>query len=328
MIRKGLASFVMFAALSTVAVVAQTPAIDSTGNWSLTNSGDNFGSTTASIKQVGSQVVGTLGSGAQFNGTFKAGTNQVDGNWKSPKGTGWITLTFVDSNNFSGDWGYGGRKPSGHIVATRIMQTFPPVSGRWDVKVTGGAAFLSNVITLQQTGTTVQGHIGSLAQLGGTIKPNTNNLDGTWKGPKQSGWLKLEFAADIKSFQGTWGTGTDTTVSKGQITGTINNKPQMWVRGLWYSTYSGTAFATGDITFKQEGSTVIGTYKGGTLEGTLPVGGTKLTGTYKNANGTGAIQLVFSDDGKSFQGVWLAHHKQMGRIIGKRAIASSPSLRQ
>jgi hypothetical protein len=38
--------------------------------------------------------------------------------------------------------------------------------------------------------------------------------------------------------------------------------------------------------------------------------------------------LVFSDDGKSFQGVWLAHHKQMGRIIGKRAIASSPSLRQ
>ena len=114
MIRKGLASFVMFAALSTVAVVAQTPAIDSTGNWSLTNSGDNFGSTTASIKQVGSQVVGTLGSGAQFNGTFKAGTNQVDGNWKSPKGTGWITLTFVDSNNFSGDWGYGGQAERSH----------------------------------------------------------------------------------------------------------------------------------------------------------------------------------------------------------------------
>jgi hypothetical protein len=331
MTRKWFASiaFIFSFALCSLAAQAQAQAqssVNATGNWSLTNSGDNFGTATASIKQVGSQIVGQFGQGGQFNGTFKAGTMQVDGNWKGPKGTGWITLIFVDNNSFSGDWGYNGRKPSGHIVATRIMQTFPPVSGRWDVRVTGGAVFLSNVITLHQTGQTVQGNIGSAAQLGGTIKPNTNDLDATWKGPRNSGWLKLTFAADSKSFEGTWGKTGDTT-AQGNITGTINNKPQLWVRGLWYATYSGTAFAKGNLTFQQEGHTVIGTYQGGHMQGTLPIGSSKLTGTWKDARGAGAFQMTFSADGKSFQGVWVMKGKEAGRIIGKRAIASSPALR-
>ena len=238
-----------------------------------------------------------------------------------------MTLVFTEGGNGrSGDWGFGGRKPSGHLVATRIMAQFPPVTGRWDVRVTGGPAFLTRVFTLHQQGQTVVGNAGPGSQVGGTIAQNSNNFSGTWKNSRGHGWLKLEFAADSHSFQGSWGLSSDTD-ARGNIVGTINTKPQLWYRGLWFATYGGKAFANGDLTFKQEGQTAIGSYTGGHLQGTLPLGSDTLTATWHDARGSGPVVLHFAADGKSFQGTWMLHGKTVGRIIGKRAIASSPALR-
>lgn len=109
---------------------AQMAASNVTGDWAVQMTGDRFVQGRIHLSQVGNTVIGSAvapsnpSSGIlQMSGTFAG--NTLSGTWRSPKGeTGWLTFVFTrERNAFSGDWGYGGRKPNGHIVARKIVAT-------------------------------------------------------------------------------------------------------------------------------------------------------------------------------------------------------------
>lgn len=108
--------------------LAQTSdATNVTGDWALQVSGDKLLIGTMHLTQVGDTVVGSAetskGGIGQISGKLENG--QISGKWRAPKGeTGWITLNFTPSlTSFNGNWGYGGRKPNGAIVAKKIAST-------------------------------------------------------------------------------------------------------------------------------------------------------------------------------------------------------------
>jgi hypothetical protein len=181
---------------------------------------------------------------------------------------------------------------------------------------------------LHQLGSTVVGNFGSRTEVDGTMAADANDLTGTWKTPSGNGWIKLQFADDSKSFAGTWGFASDAQQPQGHLIGTVVSHAQLWVRGLWNVASSGEAFATSTVKLSQEGQTVIGSYKGGHLQGTLPIGSVVLTGRWRDSRGTGNLVFKFAADGKSFQGKWTINGKTGGSIIGKRNVASSPALRE
>jgi hypothetical protein len=119
----------MLGIITPITSVAQaTPNI--TGDWVIQATGDQLLSGTLHLTQVGDTVVGSAdakgpqGSGVlQINGTLQG--NKLSGKWRSPKGNvGWITLNFQPSfHAFSGEWGYGGRKPNGMIVSKKFVAT-------------------------------------------------------------------------------------------------------------------------------------------------------------------------------------------------------------
>lgn len=98
-----------------------------TGDWTVQVTGDNFVTGKLHFTHVGDTLVGNgeaaNGKGiVQFTGHFKG--SQVDGTWRGPTGeTGWITLTFQSDSSMSGEWGYHGAKPNGHIVAQKLVAT-------------------------------------------------------------------------------------------------------------------------------------------------------------------------------------------------------------
>lgn len=299
--------------------------VNATGNWNVTASGQVFATGTLRLQQVGSTVVGGYGQNGRIDGKFEPGTLQVDANWSDSRGSGWMTIIFTaDGNRFSGEWGRPGSKPSGHFTASRSV--YPIVTGRYHVNVTGGTEFTTRLVTLRQLSLDVVGNYGPGTQLNGTMALDSNTLTGTWRGPSGTGWIKLQFADDSKSFEGTWGIASDTEPS-GHFAGTIVNTAQVWVRGLWNVASSGAAFTTNVLKLQQEGQTIIGSYSGGRLQGTLPRGSLVLTGTWRDSHGTGILVFRFSSDGKSFQGTWVAKGRGSGSIIGKRVIAAMPALR-
>ena len=180
---------------------------------------------------------------------------------------------------------------------------------------------------MRQLGLDVVGNYGPGTQLNGTMAMDSNTLTGTWQGASGHGWIKLKFADDSKTFDGAWGVVAGTEPS-GQMTGTIVNTAQLWVRGLWNVASSGAAFTTSALKFEQEGQTVTASYKGGHLQGTIPRGSYVLTGTWRDSHGTGSFVFKFASDGKSFQGTWVTKNHNNGSIIGKRVIAAMPALHQ
>ena len=128
--------------------------------------------------------------------------------------------------------GHPGRKPSGRFTATRLVPAYPIVTGLYNVNVHGGAEFASRRVKLHQLGQTVVGNFGQGTQLGGTIAPASSTMNGTWKGPRGDGWVKLQFTPDGRGFAGDWGLANDAQ-PRGHITGTVVNTTQLWVRGLW-----------------------------------------------------------------------------------------------
>lgn len=125
--------FAAFAATGWGLVHAAQPAYGGgltgiTGDYAVQLTGPTLIAGTMHLTQVGNTVIGSAEAGRgngvlQFHGTV-SGT-KVSGQWRGPTGeTGWLTLNFNPSGtSFNGTWGYGGRKPSGSIVARKIRNT-------------------------------------------------------------------------------------------------------------------------------------------------------------------------------------------------------------
>ncbi|HTJ25081.1 MAG TPA: hypothetical protein VMA36_02855 [Candidatus Limnocylindria bacterium] len=90
------------------------------GTWDVSATGPHFRSGSYQIQQVNQTVIGTNTSGGQMHGTMKS-VNYVEGTWKGPSGeTGWFNMHITpDGKSFSGQYGYGGRKPEGSLIGHR-----------------------------------------------------------------------------------------------------------------------------------------------------------------------------------------------------------------
>ena len=300
-------------------------AINATGSWSVTPSGEALANGQVKMRQDGSTIVGTYGQSGHFEGKFRPGTTQVDANLDDSHGTGWMTIVFAaDGRSFSGQWGCPGSNPSGHFEAVRFA--YPNVSGLYYVTVTGGTEMTSRRVSLHQLGLDVVGNLGPGTQLDGTIDSDTYTLTGNWKEPNGSGWIKLQFADNGKSFQGTWGLSPGTEAA-GQITGSVADTAQLHVNGLWEIASSGGAFSGNVLKIEQQGQTITGSFKNGRLQATLMRGSSSLSGTWRDAHGTGDVAIKFTSDGMHFQGTWARKGGSSGSIIGRRVTAAMPALR-
>ncbi|MGA9944290.1 MAG: hypothetical protein WBE79_02260 [Candidatus Cybelea sp.] len=323
----GVATIVMFAGAGAM---AQSD-VNATGNWSVTPSGEPLATGTVRLEQDGETIVGSFGQSGRIDGKVEPGTRQINANWTDSRGTGWMTIIFAaDGSKFSGDWGHPGSKPSGSFVAVR--SAFPRVTGVYNIHTTGGTDFTSRQISLNQLGLDVVGNYGPGTQLNGTMATDANTLTGTWKGASGNGWVKLQFAADSKSFQGSWGLEPGSEAS-GQFAGSSTSivqhtGGQLGVKGIWHIASSGAAFSSDVLQLEQEGHNVTGSYKGGHLEGTISRGSRYLSGTWRDARGSGVFSISFASDGMSFHGTWTSKSNNTGSIIGKRVIAATPALRQ
>jgi hypothetical protein len=118
---------VVFACTGLAIAQTNNPSSNLTGDWALQVSGDKLLVGTMHLTQVGDTVIGSAetarGGVGQISGKLEDG--KISGKWRNPKGeTGWITLTFDSGlEGFNGDWGYGGRKTNGAIVAKKIRST-------------------------------------------------------------------------------------------------------------------------------------------------------------------------------------------------------------
>lgn len=99
------------------AQTAQTQTRDFNGSWNVTATGPHFRNGVYELKQVNQTVIGSNLYGGQMNGTMKP-TGIVEGTWRGPTGeTGWFNLQMgPDGKSFSGEYGYGGRKPEGKLI--------------------------------------------------------------------------------------------------------------------------------------------------------------------------------------------------------------------
>ncbi|MFY9664741.1 MAG: hypothetical protein WAL67_17510 [Candidatus Cybelea sp.] len=322
----GIAMIVISAAAGAV---AQSD-VNATGNWHVTPTGEPLANGTVRLEQDGETIVGSFGQSGRIDGKIQPGTRQINANWTDSRGTGWMTIVFAaDGNKFSGDWGRPGSKPSGSFVAVR--SAYPRVTGVYNIHTTGGTDFTSRQISLNQLGLDVVGNYGPGTQLNGTMATEANALTGTWKGASGNGWVKLQFADDSKSFQGSWGLAPGSDASgqfAGSSTSTAVHTGQLGVKGIWHIASSGTAFSSDVLQLEQEGHAVTGSYKGGHLTGTISRGSRYLSGTWRDSRGSGVFSISFAADGMSFHGTWTTKNNNSGSIIGKRVIAASPALRQ
>jgi hypothetical protein len=312
------------------AVVMAQSDVNATGNWSVTPTGEALATGTVRLEQDGETIVGSFGQSGRIDGKVQPGTRQINANWTDARGSGWMTIIFAaDGGKFSGDWGRPGSKPSGSFVAVR--SAYPRVTGVYNIHTTGGTDFTSRQISLNQLGLDVVGNYGPGTQLNGTMTTDANTLSGTWKGASGNGWIKLQFANDSKSFQGSWGLAPGTEASgqfAGSSTSTVQHTGQLGVKGIWHIASSGTAFSSDVLQLEQAGHKVTGSYKGGHLEGTISGGSRYLSGTWRDARGSGLFSISFASDGMSFHGTWTSKNNNTGSIIGKRVIAATPALRQ
>ena len=98
-----------------------TSSVNISGTWNVQTTGNEFKAGKLYLTQRGNTIVGYYGANkqGQISGTMVSG-GQVNGNWKSPSGAGWITLHVTpNGKGFSGTWGYNGHKSNGSIVGTK-----------------------------------------------------------------------------------------------------------------------------------------------------------------------------------------------------------------
>lgn len=332
---KSLGAFLSIAiVLLPTSGAAQTQnTVNATGNWSVASTGEPLANGTFKMRQDGPNITGTYGGGGKIDGKFQPGSLQVDATWSDARGNGWMTIVFgADGNRFSGDWGRPGSRPSGHFDGSRVP--YPAVTGTYHTTVTGSDEFATRHIALRQLGLDVIGNYGPRTQLNGAMATGSNTFDGTWKGPNSNGWIKLQFADDSRSFQGTWGL-TPGTEPAGTVTGSVRDVPpspnnttgELDVRGLWQIASSGGAFSGNTLKLDQQGRSVNGSYKTGHLEGTISSSSRSLSGNWRDAHGIGVFTISFASDGMTFRGTWTTKYNS-GSLIGKRVTAASPALRQ
>jgi hypothetical protein len=87
------------------------------GTWNVSVTGPKLRSGTYSFQQLERSVYGANPAGGQMHGQLtKPGT--VEGTWIGATGTtGWFSMHLApDGRSFSGQYGYGDRKPTGTLV--------------------------------------------------------------------------------------------------------------------------------------------------------------------------------------------------------------------
>lgn len=324
----------LVALVSTGAGVAAQSAANAAGRWTMTPNGEALTNSTLKLEQDGLAVTGSYGQTGKIEGKFEPGSRQIDANWMDARGTGWMTIVLdADGNRFTGEWGRPGSRPSGYFTAVRDLH--PTVTGVYNIHTTSGEDFTSRQISLHQLGLDVVGNYGPGTQLNGAMALDANTLNGTWKGASGSGWIKLQFADDSRSFQGSWGLAPGTEAS-GEFAGstggsyynTAAHSGELGVRGLWHIASSGSAFTADKLQLDQRGQTVTGSFAGGHLEGTIPPGSHSLSGSWRDSHESGIFTLRFASDGMSFKGTWTTKHNNTGSVIGKRVVAAMQAVRQ
>lgn len=166
--------------------------------------GAQLAARTLTLRQLGQDVVGNYGTDTEVDATMAADSNTLSGTWKSSAGHGWIKLQFADdSRSFQGTWGLAaGSEASGQIDGNVVDTSQVSVRGLWNI-ASSGVAFTSTVLNLQQRGQTVTGAYKD-GHLQGTLPRGSQTLSGTWRDARRTGDFAFKFAADGKSFQGTW----------------------------------------------------------------------------------------------------------------------------
>ena len=177
-----------------------------TGLWRLSTAGGAAFPFNGVVKfqQTGSTVVGSFANVGQIAGTFKEGTQEMDGTWKAAGKSGWVTLQFLpDNTSVQGAWGrQGSNDPAGRIVGAVNTFKSPITTGLWTVR-TSGKAFSMGNLRLHQQGETVIGSFGTKGRISGTLREGSDKLIGTWKTPANgSGPIVLRFTKDGMAFDG------------------------------------------------------------------------------------------------------------------------------
>jgi hypothetical protein len=113
-------------ATAVVPAAAQTqPAANSvTGTWKVSATGAHFQNGSYALQQVNQNIIGKSPSGGQMQGKL-TNPSTVQGTWRGPTGeTGWLTMHLTaDGQSFSGEYGYGGRKPTGTLIGHKMKST-------------------------------------------------------------------------------------------------------------------------------------------------------------------------------------------------------------
>ena len=150
-------------------------------------------------------------------------------------------------------------------------------------------------MTLHQSGNQITGtYKHNNGQIKGTLDGTT--LTGTWTQNNGKGRIIFEFNDEFTSFSGKWSY-NDAEPTSGQWNGIKEVLIKVNVSGDYSTKW-------GDMTLRQSGNQVTGSYKlnNGKISGTLT--GKVLTGTWTQTNAKGRIRFEFNDDLSSFTGKW------------------------
>jgi hypothetical protein len=128
MIRRFFALILMsFIGIATAIVpaTAQTQSMghNVAGTWKVSATGAHFQNGSYAIQQVNQNIIGKNSAGGQLQGTMKD-PSTVQGTWRGPSGeTGWFNMHLTpDGKSFSGQYGYGGRKPTGTLIGQKVAK--------------------------------------------------------------------------------------------------------------------------------------------------------------------------------------------------------------
>lgn len=205
------------AAISTATALAQP---NLTGTWSVQQTGLNGGTTaTVKLQQSGEGIVGTnAANGTGFTGTF-VNDSQINGKWHGPGGAGWLTVyASPNGHSFNGTWGYNGRPANGSFVGQKFLPPSPiTAAGKWNVAVAGGPRAFAGPMVCTESGPSVLCHVGPIV-INGKFRTK-DKVRATWNNGPKTGWFAFWFNNDNNSFNGTWGTGADTTPAVGRVVG-------------------------------------------------------------------------------------------------------------
>lgn len=99
----------------------QTASHTVAGVWNVSATGAHFQQGKYRVQQVNQTIIGKNGAGGQMQGTMK-NPGLVEGTWRGPTGeTGWFNMHVTpDGKSFSGEYGYGGRKPTGTLIGHKM----------------------------------------------------------------------------------------------------------------------------------------------------------------------------------------------------------------